>query len=61
MVARVGMKLRVEYPPPLEMKGFLARKQVQEPGIKRPRKVAVLIPVGGEPGRVMRPALLDTD
>ena len=59
IVASVGMKLSVDQPPLVEAERRLAREQVQEPDVERPRQVRVLVEVREEArcrGAASRPA-----
>ena len=55
IVASVGMKLSVDQPPAVEAERRLAREQVQEPDVERPRQVRVLVEVREEAGVEVRP------
>ena len=45
----------------IEDKGLLSRKEVQEPNIKRPCKIGILVPVREESSVVVRPILWNPD
>ena len=61
MVAECRNKTQRGPPSLIEDKGLLSRKKVQEPNIKRPCKIGILVPVREKSAVVVRPIWRNPD